>query len=129
MVASGAATLDYVAKTTFTNGTLVRRDIFLDAPLARLGTNSQYNPSNSYYASTDYAKSSDSNTIKDQITAANKLGLISRYWDAPDDRGSPKEKEVWEELLKDDIGIFNTDHLTTFKNWWDNVKTANVHTN
>ena len=128
MVASGEATLDYVAKTTFTNGTLVRRDIFLDAPLANLGTNNQYNPSNSYYASTDYTKSANSDTIKEQIAAAKKLGLISRYWDAPDDRGSPKQKEIWEELLADDVGIFNTDHLTTFKNWWDSVKSTRIHT-
>ena len=127
MVASGLATIDYVAKTTFTNGTLVRRDIFLDAPLADLGTSNQYNPSNSYYASTDFAKSSESTTIKSQIAAANKLSLISRYWDAPDDRDSPKEKEFWEEILKDDVGIFNTDHLTTFKNWWEGIKTSSVH--
>ena len=116
MVASGASTLDEVMRQTFGNSTSLRRDIFLDAPLANLGSDNQYNRSNSYYASTNYGKSADEKTIKSQIAAARKSQLISRYWNAPDDYLAAAG--FWPELKADGVGIFNTDHLTHFKDWW-----------
>ncbi len=120
LVASGLAILDGVTQTTFGNATSLRREIFLDAPLPSLGSSNEYNTSNSYFASTDFAMISDEKTLKEQIAGARKLQLISRYWNAPDDRNNFQQAVVWRELQLDGIGIFNTDHLTTFKHWWNN---------
>lgn len=49
------------------------RDILLDAPFWDLGSSHQFNPSNSFYASTNYTKSEDDSEIKAQIDASNKL--------------------------------------------------------
>ena len=119
MVASGNSTLDDVMKTRFSDRGIVRRDIFLDAPLANLYASNEYDTTNSFYASTNYAKSSKSVTVEDQIATANRLHLKSRYWNAPNGEGNPKVTALWKELLKDDVGIFNVDHLANFKRWWD----------
>lgn len=121
LVASGKSTLDEVNGATIpankTNPE--RRDIFLDAPLANLGTSNEYNTMNSFYASTNYAHNSNPVKVGAQITAANALHLKSRYWNAPDLRGSPEQRDVWQELIEDDVGIFNTNHLTAFREWWE----------
>ena len=126
VVASGKATLDEVNSGTIPadKGNPERRDIFLDAPLANLGTSNEYNTMNSFYASTNYAFNSNPAKVKAQITAANALHLKSRYWNAPDARDSSRQRDLWQELLKDNVGIFNTDHLTTFKDWWESRQSS-----
>ena len=121
LVASGKATLDEVNGGTVSadKGNPERRDIFLDAPLADLGTTNEYNTMNSFYASTKYESSLNSDKVKAQIAAAKALHLKSRYWGAPDARGSLQQIVLWQELLKDDAGIFNTNHLITFRKWWE----------
>ena len=128
MVMSGKSTLDQVLNSSSLQGG--RRDVFLDAPLADLGSNNQYNTSNSFYASTDYAEDSSIAKMKDQMEAAKKLGLTSRFWDSTDSvsrKGpSAQTKALWIELLEHRIGIFNTDHLTNFRKWWESERKSKV---
>ena len=113
VVVSGSSTIDQVTQQKTTTGSLTRRDVFFDAPLADLGSAGKYDKSNSYYASTDYGKDSNDDTIKQQIGEAKKQGLVSRLWDAKDNT------DDYAELKGDGVGIYNTDHLTTFKTWYD----------
>jgi hypothetical protein len=111
------------------------RDIFYDAPLDNLtvsttyATDSTYNPSNSYYASTDFRKSIGSlplgrlsndqlTNLRSQVNAAHRLGLKVRYW------GNPTwpvglRNHVWNVLVHEGVDVINTDDLrgATKQDW------------
>lgn len=111
------------------------RSIFFDAPLPAL---SDLNPSaedllystdNSYYASVSFSEAISTDhfmqmtdkqveKVRKQIQAAKAKGLVSRYWDTPD-WPQGKTREVWGVLKRAGVGVFSTDHLATFQEFWD----------
>jgi hypothetical protein len=116
------------------------RDIFWDAPLERLASINDdfgsspvryaYNHSNSYLASTQfrnarfwsspgaYTPSSDSPRLTDmranQIEQARARGLLSRYWDTPDQPPNLREI-VWRVLVDAEVDLLNMDDLGTVR--------------
>ncbi|PKX99075.1 phosphatidylinositol-specific phospholipase C/glycerophosphodiester phosphodiesterase family protein [Aspergillus novofumigatus IBT 16806] len=114
------------------------RDIFLDAPLDKLGqstsenrqeTGSDYNYTNSYYASVDFRKtigplsrnrfSQDQLArVREQVTAAHERGLKVRYWGTPTwPRGL--RNHVWHVLVREGVDYINVDDLAegTMQDW------------
>ncbi|CAI7576894.1 unnamed protein product [Penicillium palitans] len=117
------------------------RDVFYDAPLGNLtfpaditaGYNrpmdSTYNPSNSYYASTDFRKAigslslgrlSDAQlaVLRSQIHTAHELGLKVRYWGTPTWPVGLRN-HVWNVLVHEGVDMLNTDDLrgATKQDW------------
>ncbi|KAJ5692025.1 hypothetical protein N7462_001448 [Penicillium macrosclerotiorum] len=111
------------------------RDIFYDAPLDDLATDSPYNASNSYYASVDFHRaigalplgrlSQDQLAkVRGQIDAAHAHGLKVRYW------GTPKwpvglRNYVWKMLVREGVDVLNVDDLHSAtrgdwkeRGWW-----------
>ncbi|PQE09570.1 Altered inheritance of mitochondria 6 protein [Rutstroemia sp. NJR-2017a WRK4] len=125
VVASGDAPFD----TIISNSTY--RDIFYDAPIAKLSEpNNPYNSNNSYYASgslreavrrTSFGHLSDKqkDMIKSQIETSKALGLKSRYWDTPSWPISFRNR-IWTALEELGTDMLNIDDLTAVTRWdWD----------
>ncbi|KAF7865966.1 hypothetical protein EAF04_006129 [Stromatinia cepivora] len=111
VVATGKARFDLlISNTTY-------RDVFYDAPLEDM-SNSKYDSSNSYYASTSMStlgkiwlwkfSSTQLNKIKTQISMANEKGLKARYWDTP---ALPVifRENIWGILVENGAGMLNVD--------------------
>lgn len=100
------------------------RDIFFDAPLDDLASDSRFTLSNSWYASAplpravgkttvfmNHFSDGQTHTIRRQTGAARERGLVARYWDTPS--GPPRRRNwVWEGLLENGAEVLNVDHLT-----------------
>jgi hypothetical protein len=103
------------------------RDIFFDAPLQQFSFNAptataeRYNSTNSYFASTSLNQSigfpwtgkyskKQVEKIRDQIKAAQRAGLKTRYWDFP---GWPVSLRnyVWGLLVQQGIDYLNVDDI------------------
>ncbi|KAH7152529.1 hypothetical protein B0J13DRAFT_266568 [Dactylonectria estremocensis] len=96
------------------------KDIFLDAPLAKLGGNA-YNSFNSYYASVSFPRSiglvgpqglrqSQLLKIRGQIKEAHSRGLKVRYWNLPAWPFS-KRNQLWEVLINEGLDILHVDDV------------------
>ncbi|CAI7622767.1 unnamed protein product [Penicillium crustosum] len=135
VVASGDAPFHMIVENS------TYRDVFYDAPLGNLtfpaditaGYNrpmdSTYNPSNSYYASTDFRKAigplylgrlSDAQLaiLRSQIHTAHELGLKVRYWGTPTWPVGLRN-HVWNVLVHEGVDMLNTDDLrgATKQDW------------
>lgn len=120
VVSSGNTSFDsLVSNTTY-------RDIFFDAPLEDI-SNSQYNTSNSYFASISMKdavgkmgfgsfSSSQIKTLQTQIAQAKAKGLVSRYWDTVAWPISWRNY-VWGILVDNDTGLLNVDDLQEAGRW------------
>ncbi|KAL6714334.1 hypothetical protein ACLMJK_007757 [Lecanora helva] len=104
------------------------RDIFFDAPLEQFSTpisptnTSIYDSTNSYYASTSFAKTvgrvgkggvlseAQLGVIRGQIRGARERGLRSRYWDTPGRKGGRRDY-VWDLLVREGVGVLNVDDV------------------
>jgi hypothetical protein len=113
------------------------RDIFLDAPLDKLAQSTlqsspgetDYNYTNSYYASVDFRKtighlsrnrfSQDQLArVREQVAAAHDRGLKVRYWGTPTwPRGL--RNHVWHVLVREGVDYINVDDLAegTMQDW------------
>lgn len=102
------------------------RYIFFDAPLRTI-SEPQYNSTNSYYASTNFGaavgklwfakiSSSQEDTMRQQIAAAEAKGLKSRYWDTPAWPVGLRAK-VWAKLMELGVGMLNVDDLESAAGW------------
>ncbi|KAF7167882.1 hypothetical protein CNMCM5623_001029 [Aspergillus felis] len=119
------------------------RDIFFDAPLDKLDQNSSesnaevtaaaaasdYNYTNSYYASVDFRKTIGSLSrnrfsqdqlvrVREQVAAAHDRGLKVRYWGTPTwPRGL--RNHVWHVLVREGVDYINVDDLAegTMQDW------------
>ncbi|KAI4220740.1 MAG: hypothetical protein L6R36_007400 [Xanthoria steineri] len=133
----GPITVVGTGNTDFTSAILGRdntapRLVFFDAPLAALDdpTDDQtdYNTTNSLYASVSYAASIGKSflgimtpgqmvKVRRQIAAAGEKGLRSRYWDTP---SWPKgvRDGVWDVLVKEGVGILSVDDLEGVRGFW-----------
>lgn len=147
IVATGNAPFDLLtANTTY-------RDIFYDAPLNRLDDPSdaappesssrpdgevntddnhlgyKYNPSNSYYASTDFKgivgylntfriTTSQVNALTGYMHQAELRGLVPRVWGTPRWPRNFRD-HVWQILLEGGVGVLNVDDLRAARkgNW------------
>jgi hypothetical protein len=96
------------------------RDVFLDAPLARLD-DGNYNASNSYYASVSFRRSigwiwfrdlrqSQLLKIRDHIKKAHSRGLKVRYWSLPTWPLSTR-KRLWGLLVDEGLDVLHVDDL------------------
>ncbi|KAH6892001.1 hypothetical protein B0T10DRAFT_559603 [Thelonectria olida] len=96
------------------------RDVFLDAPLAKLD-DSSYNASNSYYASVSFRRSigwiwlgdlrqSQLLKIRDHIKKAHSRGLKVRYWSLPIWPLSVR-KRLWGLLVDEGLDVLHVDDL------------------
>ncbi|KAH7166261.1 PLC-like phosphodiesterase [Dactylonectria macrodidyma] len=96
------------------------RDIFLDAPLAKLGGGT-YNSFNSYYASVSFPRSiglvgpqglrqSQLLKVRHQIKEAHSRGLKVRYWSLPAWPLS-KRNHLWDVLVNEGLDILHVDDL------------------
>ncbi|KAJ5184541.1 3-oxoacid CoA-transferase subunit B [Penicillium cf. griseofulvum] len=134
IVASGNAPLHKMLENS------TYRDVFYDAPLGNLtfpieitaDDNTQdfiYNPSNSYYASTDFrtaigspslSRLSDSQLaiLRSQVHAAHELGLKVRYWGTPTWPVGLRN-HVWSVLVREGVDVINADdlHGATKQDW------------
>jgi hypothetical protein len=132
IVASGDAPFDLIiANDTF-------RDVFFDAPLTNLNTDTVYNTNNSYYASTSLSEaigrvgswklSSDQKVkITSQVQRAKDLGLKSRYWDTPAWPVGWRNR-VWENLMELDADVLNVDDLIAAARWdWQMCVVAGIN--
>ncbi|GIJ88925.1 altered inheritance of mitochondria protein 6 [Aspergillus pseudoviridinutans] len=119
------------------------RDIFFDAPLDKLdqpalesntgepasAAASDYNYTNSYYASVDFRKTIGSLSrnrfsqdqlarVREQVAAAHDRGLKVRYWGTPTwPRGL--RNHVWHVLVREGVDYINVDDLAegTMQDW------------
>lgn len=137
VVATGNAPFDLITGSDSTH-----RDIFFDAPLDRLyedpgseadyrktlpslttpsTTPSEFNLSNSYYASVSFASSigyiwfghitdDQIRKIRGQIQGARRRGLKARYWATPDWPIALRNK-VWKILADEGVDYLNGDDL------------------
>lgn len=110
--------------------TATHRDIFFDAPLARIHEGAgRWNQSNSYYASaslknaigslrTGRLSSHQLEVVRAQIKAAKSQGLKVRYWDTPSWPTSLRN-HVWQLLLDEGSDVLNVDDLraAAFLDW------------
>ncbi|KAK2463061.1 hypothetical protein APHAL10511_004716 [Amanita phalloides] len=102
---------------------LTHRDVFYDAPLTDLTTNSgtTWNTSISPLASTDYVSAvgwdgvspitqQQQSTIRTLVQNANGIGIRARFWDSP---GWPREARdnIWKTLLASGQVWLNADDL------------------
>jgi hypothetical protein len=136
-VVQGAVTVVGTGNTPFAKviENTTYRDIFYDAPLQLFSLKapspqaSQYDSSNSYYASTSanmavgfpwIGRYTDSQLgkLKDHILGAQKAGLKARYWDTP---AWPVglRNYIWSTLVKIGTDVLNVDDLkgATTGNW------------
>ncbi|RHZ64426.1 uncharacterized protein CDV56_104555 [Aspergillus thermomutatus] len=126
VVASGDAPFHLIAANS------TYRDIFLDAPLDNLDQRaaaSDYNYTNSYYASVDFRKTIGSLSrnrfsqdqlarVREQVAAAHDRGLKVRYWGTPTwPRGL--RNHVWHVLVREGVDFINVDDLAegTMQDW------------
>ena len=112
---------DYSPATAFdpTSSETDTNDSGEDAETSVLGF--KYNPSNSYYASTNMGPIIGSlpqysitpahiRTLKSQIHEAKLRGLVSRYWGTP--RWPRQFRDyTWGILIESDVGVLNIDDL------------------
>jgi len=123
VVVTGNAPFDLVQQNA------TNRFIFLDAPLLEVA-DEQYNVTNSYYASAqmksavgrlwfDRLSVEQENRLAQQIRAAEKKGLKSRYWGEPHWPISLRDR-VWRKLMELGVGMLNVDDLVSATRWnWD----------
>ncbi|KAF7163375.1 hypothetical protein CNMCM6106_000325 [Aspergillus hiratsukae] len=131
VVVSGDAPFHLIA------GNSTYRDIFLDAPLDKLGPSTSesspretdYNYTNSYYASVDFRKTIGSLSrnrfsqdqlarVREQVAAAHDRALKVRYWGTPAwPRGL--RNHVWHVLVREGVDYINVDDLAegTMQDW------------
>ncbi|KAL3419633.1 hypothetical protein PVAG01_08131 [Phlyctema vagabunda] len=133
IVATGRADFDDIMSI---DGS-IRRDIFYDAPLLDVGlslTNSPYNKTNSYYASSSLNKAlggysslwgssdrpfttSQMATLQRQAASASNKGLVSRYWDTPR-WPAARRVGIWRSLVEDiNVGVLNVDEVAEAARW------------
>ncbi|THX19429.1 hypothetical protein D6D12_10708 [Aureobasidium pullulans] len=123
------------------------RDIFFDAPLTSLASDGdpaaptptpgvyaihdnspgsgllryKYNPSNSWYASSDFKAAGgilsifaitdpQIRSLAEHMRMAEARGLVPRYWGTPRWPRSLRD-QIWEVLLQEGVGILNVDDL------------------
>lgn len=95
------------------------RDYFYDAPLHKL--NSDYDATNSYYASVSFGSTIGSpwmgglgteqiERIRAQVKAAHERGLKARYWDLPAWPISTRYR-LWDLLVKEGVDLLNVDDV------------------
>ena len=121
IVASGDAPFDVLTAN------ITYRDIFFDAPLGDLwgedapADNAKYTSQNSYYASTNFEAEvgkpwhgilspKQVETIRAQVSEAEKRGLKARYWNTPSWPANKKE-HVWDVLEREGAGMLSVDDL------------------
>ncbi|KAH6669237.1 hypothetical protein B0J14DRAFT_487481 [Halenospora varia] len=121
IVGSGNTPFDsIIANSTY-------RDIFFDAPLESLATETKYTTENSYYASVALKKavgyiwfnkfsSKQTEIIQKQIQVASGRGLVSRYWDLPAWPVSWRTS-VWRMMTDNGVGVLNVDDLAGAARW------------
>jgi hypothetical protein len=133
VVATGNAPFNLLTHNT------TSRDIFFDAPLASLSSNSNvqvtsggqgtigtspsshFSDQNSYYASVKFGKvfgwmwtgmftSRQLEVLRSQVRGAHARGLKARYWGAP---GWPvwRRERVWKVLVEEGVDYLNGDDL------------------
>ncbi|KAK7403947.1 Altered inheritance of mitochondria protein 6 [Neonectria punicea] len=96
------------------------RDVFLDAPLAKLDGDA-YTSTNSYYASVSFRRSigligpsglrnSQLLKVRDEIQKAHSRGLKVRYWSLSAWPLS-KQSRLWEGLVSEGLDILHIDDL------------------
>ncbi|KAK5937482.1 Altered inheritance of mitochondria protein 6 [Knufia obscura] len=128
IVASGD--IDFTLITNET--TNPHHDIFIDAPLLDLASsNTTYNVSNSYYASSAFnpalgvknlypwqsPSTAQVDTLRAQSTAAQDVGLQVRYWDTPAWPVSHMTG-IWETLVERvGVDVLNVDDLELASRW------------
>lgn len=102
------------------------RFIFFDAPLLSIA-DEQYNTTNSYYASVEMKQAigklwfnklsaKQEGKLAEQIQAADKKGLKSRYWGEPRWPISLRDR-VWVKLMELGVGMLNVDDLVSATRW------------
>lgn len=113
-------------------------DVFYDAPLEKLATDSRYNASNSYYTSASLAalvgniglgrslNGAQINKLEDATGLAKEKGLISRIWGTPSWPIGTRNR-VWEQMLEVGVDVLNVDEFeTATKKDWRLCKVAGV---
>ena len=120
VVATGNAPFDrVVANTTY-------RDIFFDAPLSEL-SDPKYTSENSYYASANFDQAIGKThlgrlsllqraKVDDQVDAAARKGLKSRYWNTPNWPAVSRIR-IWSALVGSGVGMLNADNLVEVSRW------------
>ena len=123
VVGTGNAPFDLVQQNA------TNRFVFFDAPLLDVA-DEQYDVTNSYYASVqlksavgrlwfDRLSAEQENRLEQQIRAAEKKGLKSRYWGEPHWPISLRYR-VWRNLIVLGVGMLNVDDLVSATRWnWD----------
>ncbi|KAH8733262.1 hypothetical protein BGZ61DRAFT_528569 [Ilyonectria robusta] len=105
------------------------RDVFLDAPLAKLNKGT-YNKINSYYASVSFRRSiglvgprglrqSQLLKVRNQIKEAHSLGLKVRYWSLPS-WPLPKRNQLWDVLVNEGLDILHVDDVIGVRGIFEN---------
>ncbi|KAF2273146.1 uncharacterized protein EI97DRAFT_425053 [Westerdykella ornata] len=140
VVATGNAPFDLLTANS------THRDIFFDAPLARLyedpsenigqgvvGTTStsHFDITNSYYASTNFRKAIGTpwrgrfsekqiQLLRGQVRGAKRRGLKPRYWGVPSWPVGLRNT-VWETLIREGVDMLAGDDLMGMATgtWWD----------
>jgi hypothetical protein len=155
IVATGNAPFELIAADNS------HRDIFFDAPLTSLLSDGdpadpiptpgfhtihhnpthpdsrllryEYNPSNSWYASSDFKAAggiqsmftitdSQRKNLAAQMRMAEARGLVPRYWGTPRWPRTLRD-QIWEVLLQEGVGILNVDDLRAArKGYWGRWK-------
>jgi hypothetical protein len=123
IVASGDAPFDLITSSK----TNQFQDIFFDAPLEKLHSNSStgspiYTAENSYYASISLSMAvgkvwfdftpAQLITITQQTERAREGKLLSRYWSTPSWPVNIRNR-IWERLIINGVGVLNVDELWT----------------
>ncbi|KAF9634760.1 hypothetical protein BFW01_g5655 [Lasiodiplodia theobromae] len=114
------------------------RDVFYDAPLEKLATDSRYNASNSYYTSASLGalvgkvglgrslNGAQMNKLEDATGLAKEKGLVSRIWGTPSWPIGTRNR-VWEQMLEVGVDVLNVDEFeTATKKDWRLCKVAGV---
>lgn len=97
------------------------RDYFYDAPLKSLASSSEYDSTNSYYASVSFGSTIGSpwmgglgaeqiERIRAQVKAAHEKGLKARYWDLPSWPISTRNR-LWDLLVREGVDLLNVDDV------------------